>query len=596
MSRIKLLLIGARIDGHAGVLLDAISLIGIYDVVGFIDNTPDLQGTEVAGIPVVGSTDDLASIDIHADCVHISIGDNIERGKIYNILIGRGIKVETIIHPSAIVGQRVNIGSGCFIGAGAIINNGSFIDNASIINTNAVVEHDNVIGFAVHLAPSTTTSGRVRVDDYAFAGVGVTILPDTHIGSGAMIGAGSVVVRDVPKKTTVMGYAARRHIKNIYIEANMNSDDKQIFVAQPTLPDYSKLDLKFREIFSSMKLTNFSRFAQEFEHAVQDKLSVNTALSLPNGTSALMLALKAMDLKGEVICPSFTFSSSGHAITWNGLTPVFADIDPETFNLDPHDVERKITDKTCAIMGVHIFGNPCDIGHLEDIAKRHNLRLIFDAAHALGSLYRGRSIGTFGDVECFSLSGTKVVTSGEGGIATSNNDLLMERMRLGRNYGAESNYDCEFIGLNGKMSEFHAAIALESFSLLDELICKRLQLVEAYRERLADVPGLKFQRITEGCVSTYKDLGLLVDAAEFGIDRNELMQQLERAQIYTKKYFYPPLHRMKAYANISHLSDELVNTNYVADNIICIPLYSHMDIDTVNRVCNAIKQARKIGA
>lgn len=591
MAKRKIVIIGARLDGHAGVLLDVITEIGTYDIVGFLDSTPDLQGKRVAGIPVFGSTNDLETIAIPADCVHVAIGDNVARGNIFNMLSKRGIAIETIIHPAAHVSSKAHVGSGSFVGAGAIINNGARIGNASIINTGAVVEHDNVIGFAVHMAPGTTTAGRVSIGDYVFVGAGATVLPDIHIGSGALIGAGSTVVHDVSNKETVVGYAARRHVKNIYLETLPDVDTQKIFVAQPTLPEYPLLDTKFREIVSSMMLTNFSRFAQEFERNVQDRLGVDSALSLPNGTSALMLAIKAMGLQGEVICPSFTFSATGHALVWNGLTPVFADIDPETFNVDPSDVERKITSNTCAIMAVHIFGNPCDIDRLQDIARRHNLRLIFDAAHALGSTYRGMPIGGFGDVECFSLSGTKVVTSAEGGIATSNDQALMDRMRLGRNYGAGADYDCEFIGLNGKMSEFHAAIALESLARLDELVTQRLLLVERYRQRLEGIPGIKFQRITDDSVSTYKDLGILIDATQFGIDRNELMSELAKEQIYTKKYFYPPLHRMKAYANVPHKAEGLNNTNLVADNIICLPLYSHMGMDTVEKVCFAVTRA-----
>lgn len=591
MVQKKILIIGARLDGHAGVLLDVISQIGTYEIIGFLDSTPGLQGKSIFEIPVLGSTDNLETISIPADCVHIAIGDNLARGNIYNILCKRGIEVETIIHPTAHVSCKAQVGAGSFIGAGAIINNGARVGNVSIINTGAVVEHDNLLGFAVHVAPGATTAGRVTIGDYVFVGAGATVLPDISIGSGALIGAGSTVVHDVSDTETVIGYAARQHFKNIYLETLPDVDTQKIFVAQPTLPDYQRVDAKFREIFSSMLVTNFARFAQEFECSIQDRLGVGKALSLPNGTTALMLALKALNLNGEVICPSFTFSSTGHAIVWNGLTPVFADIDLATFNINPQDVEQKITKKTCAIMATHIFGNPCDIQALEVIAKRHNLKLIFDSAHALGSVYQGRPIGGFGDVECFSLSGTKVVTSGEGGIATSNNLTLMERMRLGRNYGADSDYDCEYIGLNGKMSEFHAALAIESLARLDELLTLRLSLVELYKQRLINVPGITFQQINEDSISTYKDLGILIDHNKFGIDRNELINVLANEQIYTKKYFYPPLHRIKAYANIPHRADSLRNTNYVADHIICLPLYNHMSASTVERVCSAIMRA-----
>lgn len=235
VKRKKITIIGARLDGHAGVLLDVINEMGAYEIVGFLDSMPDLQGGQVSGIPVLGSTVDLETIAIPSDCVHIAIGDNVARGNFFHILSKRGITIETIIHPTAHVSSKARVGCGSFVGAGAIINNGAEIGNASIINTRAVVEHDNVIGFAVHMAPGTTTAGRVSIGDYVFVGVGATILPDVHIGSGALIGAGSTVVHDVPNKETVVGYAARRHTKNIYLETLPDVGSQNIFVTPSTL-------------------------------------------------------------------------------------------------------------------------------------------------------------------------------------------------------------------------------------------------------------------------------------------------------------------------------------------------------------------------
>ncbi len=584
-----IIIIGARVDGHAGVILDTLESLGEYDLVGFIDNTPDLQGKVLRGVPVIGSTDDLETIEIPADYVHIAVGDNVARGKLFQILKKRSVDVLTVIHPTAVVSRHASVAEGCFVGARAVINNGAVIGAVSIINTGAIIEHDNKIGFAVHMAPGTKTTGRVRIDDYAFVGVGATILPEIHVGSGAMIGAGATVVKDVSSKTTVIGYAAKKHHRNIYADTRPDVGVKEnIYVAQPTLPEYPLLEVKFKDIANSLMLSNFAKYSNELEAVLESKLSVKKALSFPNATSALMLTLKAMDLKGEVILPSFTFSATGHAVVWNGLVPVFADIDPETFNIDPDDVERKITKNTSAILGVHVFGNPADITRLESIAKKHHLKLIFDSAHALGSVYQGRPIGSFGDVECFSLSGTKVITSAEGGIATSNDEAFMQKMHLGRNYGASSDYDCQYIGLNGKMSEFHAAIALESLALLDKFVYKRNELVQLYAKRLGELPGIRFQQIPEGHVSTYKDFAIIVEPEQFGMNRDELIRYLNLEGIFPKKYFYPPLHMMKAYAPISHRAENLVNTAAVANNIICLPIYSHMSVDKVEKICFTI--------
>ena len=584
-----MILIGARMDGHAGVVLDTINELG-YTLVGFIDNTPALQGTKINGIPVIGSSDDLDKIKIPASCIHIAIGDNVARGKLYLILKKRGIKVETIIHPTAIVSKGAQVMEGCFVGARAVINNGAVVGEAALINTGAIIEHDNQIGFAAHMAPGIKTAGRVKVGEFAFVGVGATILPDLTVGSGAMIGAGATVVSDVPARTTVIGYAAKKHGKNIYAEMKPDviETSGKVYVAQPTLPRYELLDVKFREIAKSLMLSNFATYSTELETKTEALLNVERALTFPNATSALMLVLKAMDLKGEVILPSFTFSATGHAVVWNGLTPVFADIHPETFNIDPRDVERKITSKTSAIIGVHCFGCPADIDALQAIAQKHKLKLIFDSAHALGSKYKGKPIGGFGDIECFSLSGTKVVTSAEGGIATSNNKKFMQKMQLGRNYGAAADYDCQYIGLNGKMSEFHAAIAIESFVMIDEMVARRNRLAGLYKKRLSEIPGIGFQYVPDFCMTTFKDFAVLIDPKKFGMTRTELVAKLAHEHIYTKKYFYPPLHQMKAYQTIAHRAQGLKVTDYVTNNIICLPMYSHMGDDILEKVCYAI--------
>ena len=213
---------------------------------------------------------------------------------------------------------------------------------------------------------------------------------------------------------------------------------------------------------------------------------------------------------------------------------------------------------------------------------------MFDSAHALGSKYKGKNVGIFGDAECFSLSGTKVVTSAEGGIITSNNEEFMRKMRLGRNYGAGADYDCQYIGLNGKMSELHAAIALEGLPLLDEFIHKRNLLAKLYIERLGKIPGIGFQSITPDCISTYKDFAIIIDRDRFGMGRDELIAHLNQEGIYPKKYFHPPLHSMKAYRKIDHRAEHLVNTDYISNNIVCLPIYSHMSLNTLEKICNAI--------
>ena len=588
----QIIIIGARMDGHAGVILDVLMEIGGHEVVGFVDNTPKLQNSRINGIPVIGSTDNLDTLDFDTEDFHIAIGDNVARHNLYKILKQRNLNVMTLIHPSATVSRYARIGEGCFIGPHAVVNNGVNIGCVSIINTGTIVEHHSKIGNAVHVAPGVHTAGRVRIDDYSFVGMGSTVLPDIHIGNGVMVGAGTTITKNVPPNTTMIGYAARKHTKNIYVDTkpDIQPTAQKIYVAQPTLPEYPLLDEKFRDIAKSLVLSNFAKYSNKLEIEVANILDVKNTLSFPNATTSLLLSLKALELTGEVILPSFTFSATGHAVVWNGLKPVFADIDLKTFNIDPDDVERKITDKTSAILAVHIFGNPCDISRLEAIAKKHKLRLIFDSSHALGSKYSGKMIGSFGDIECFSLSGTKVITSAEGGIVTSNNTEIISKMDIGRNYGAGQDYNCQFIGLNGKMSEFHAAIALESLSLIDKLVSRRNELADLYRKRLSEIPGISFQYIDEGDLSTFKDFAMIIDREKFGMDRDKLITHLNRESIFPKKYFFP-IHLMKAYEKIPHRAEKLPHTEYIANNIVCLPIYSHMGEDTLEKICYAIFRA-----
>ncbi len=585
----QIIIVGARMDGHAGVVLDLMMEIGGYDVIGFVDNTLSLQNTNVNGIPVLGSTDNLDTLDFDTEDFHIAIGDNVVRHNLYKILKLRNLNVMTLIHPSATVSRYAEIGEGCFIGPHAVVNNGVSIGCVSIINTGTIVEHNSRIGNAVHVAPGVHTAGKVRIDDYSFVGLGSTVLPDIHIGNGVMVGAGTTITKNVPANTTMIGYAARKHTKNVYVDTkpDIQPTAQKIYVAQPTLPEYPLLDEKFRDIAKSLILSNFAKYSNKLEMEVANILDVKNALSFPNATTSLLLSLKVLELTGEVILPSFTFSATGHAVVWNGLKPVFADINPKTFNIDPDDVERKITDKTSAILAVHIFGNPCDISRLEAIAQKHKLRLIFDSSHALGSGHAGKMIGGFGDIECFSLSGTKVITSAEGGIITSNNSEIISKVDIGRNYGAGQDYDCQFIGLNGKMSEFHAAIALESLSLIDKFVSRRNELADLYRKRLSEIPGISFQHIDEGDLSTFKDFAMIIDRDKFGMDRDKLISMLNQEGIFPKKYF-SPLHLMKAYEKVPYKAESLTHTKCVAENIICLPIYSHMTEDTLEKICYAV--------
>ena len=588
-KKTPVIIIGAQLRGNAGRVLEILEEISSYEVIGFLDNAEEFQNKIINGIPVLGKTDNLEDLDLPAKNFHIAIGDNYVRREISERLKALDNNLITLIHPRAIVSNNSEIDEGCYIGPGVIIRRNVHIGRVSIIDAGSIIGANTEIGCAVSVLSGVKIARDVMVGDDTFIGMSASILSGVHIGSGVLIDVNTVVRGNVPSGTTMKEYALKDYPKNIFSDADPDVTlNKQVYVAQPTLPNYSLIDEKFRKIFKSRMLSNFSHYSNQFELNIQRLISVDKALAFPNCTSALMLAVKMLNLTGEVILPSFTFSATGHAIAWNGLTPVFTDIDPQTFNIDPDDVERKITDKTSAIMAVHVFGNPCEVTRLEDIAKRYNLKLIFDSAHALGSKYNGTSIGCFGDVECFSLSGTKVITSAEGGIATSNDKELMNKIDLGRNYGADDDYNCNYLGLNGKMSEFHAAIAIESISLLSDSVRARNEVVSLYKKRLSEIPGISFQYVPDEHVSTYKDFAIIIDRELFGMERDELINNLQQEDIYPKKYFSPPLHRMSFYKNIDHKADGLENTDKVASNIICLPIFSHMRSDTIEKICFTI--------
>lgn len=364
----------------------------------------------------------------------------------------------------------------------------------------------------------------------------------------------------------------------------------KIPITEPTIPDLSALRSGYMRILKSRMITN-SAFTRELEAEVQKRLKVKHAIAVNSCTSGLMLVMKALGLKGKIVMPSFTFHATAHAAVWNRLVPVFADCDPETFNLDPKSAEDAITSGTSAILAVHIFGNPADVEALARIARKKNVKLIFDAAHGFGSSHKGKPIGSFGDAEVFSLSPTKLVTAGEGGMVTTNDDRIAKSVRMGRNYGDGGNYDCEFSGLSARLSECNALLGLESLKNLEKNVARRHEAVELYKKSLSWIPGISFQKIEKGDRSSCKDFAMLVDYKKIGISRDRLYDMLVSQGVTVKKYFYPPVHKQKTFKRFAgrNPAARLKNTNYISENILSLPLYSHIETATIIRICSTIK-------
>ena len=359
---------------------------------------------------------------------------------------------------------------------------------------------------------------------------------------------------------------------------------------RPTIPTIDEILCRFLPSFSDGMLTNGAAVAR-LEERVAERLGVSHCVAVSSCTCGLVLVLKALGIKGEVILPSFTFFATGHAALWNGLRPKFADCDPSTWTIDTADVESKITEHTGAIIAVHLYGNPARIHALQQIASRHGLKLIFDAAHAFGSSHRNSPVGGFGDAEVFSLSPTKLLVAGEGGLVCTNDATLARLIRAGRNYGDNGSYDPELLGLNARMTEFNAALALAGLDLVDRKVSRHNQIAEQYMSLLAGTPGIQFQVVDEGDHSTYKDFSILISPNEFGMSRDEVGAALQSQGIPTKKYFYPPLHRQKLFATGGAAgAPGLPITERVSERVLSLPIYESLSDEIVECAAIAIRR------
>jgi dTDP-4-amino-4,6-dideoxygalactose transaminase len=366
--------------------------------------------------------------------------------------------------------------------------------------------------------------------------------------------------------------------------------DRAIPIVRPYLPSYQEIEGPLKRMLDSGLITNAANVA-EFETKAAKYLDVKNVVAVSSCTSGLILTMKALGLKKEIILPSFTFHATAHAIEWVGAKPVLADCDPETFNIDPDNVESLINDDTCAIVAVNIFGNPIDYTRLESIAKKHNIDLIVDSAHGFGSRYKSRLTGGHGKAEVFSLSPTKVLVSGEGGLVATNDDALAGIIKVARNYGDPGTYDCEMAGFNARMAEFNAILGLATLTKLEDNLRRREHLVDIYKKDLSMLPGLSFQRIEDASRSTYKDFTILIDSCRFGLDRDVLYRAMESEKIATKKYFYPPLHRQKLYSRYYNSKvNKLTVTNNVSDNVLTLPLFYGLSDSDVKAICRAVSR------
>lgn len=368
---------------------------------------------------------------------------------------------------------------------------------------------------------------------------------------------------------------------------------EEIPIARPPLSRYTteRFMGKLKEILDSGQITNGDSVS-EFERRVASLLGVKHAVALSSCTSGLILTMQLLGLAGkEVLMPTFTFAATAHAAYWNKCRVVFVDSDPETFDISISDLKSRISPHTAGIIGVHVFGNPCEAEALAEVAREHKLRLVLDAAHGLGTSLRGRRIGGFGDAEVFSCSPTKIVTTLDGGIVSTNNPALARELGTARNYGVYPDYTCAVPGLSARMSEIGATLGQAMLSDIDEMVSNRNSYADRYRCGLKEVPGIRFQKTTPGGVHGYKDFAIVVEPGEFGIGRDLLAKALELEGIATKKYFSPLCHELKPFKR--HARTGLASAESLSKNVLCLPMYSYMDMALINRICLAIMRIHK---
>jgi dTDP-4-amino-4,6-dideoxygalactose transaminase len=361
-------------------------------------------------------------------------------------------------------------------------------------------------------------------------------------------------------------------------------------MTQPSMPSLGEVTKDLADMFSSRMITNHV-FVRRFEDAVRARIGCEHAVAMSSCTSGLMLALARVRRKGgSVVLPSYTFSATGHAIAWNGLRMRPVDIDPETFMVDVDQVQRALAARSVvAVMAVHLFGLAAPVDALRDVCEDRRVPVIYDSAHALGASHGGRAIGNFGMCEVFSLSPTKVVVSGEGGIVTTNDGRLADYLRMGRNYGDDGTGRCAFSGINARMSELHASLGYHSLAHLDENLERRKRMVLRLKDRLSGLPGITFQRVDRLEETTYKDFATVIDPRAFGLRRDEVRKALAAEGIATKTYFDPPVHRQPAFRSLMG-KYRLPVSERLASRILNLPMYSHIEEAQVDAMAHAMER------
>lgn len=370
--------------------------------------------------------------------------------------------------------------------------------------------------------------------------------------------------------------------------------EQPIYVTRPILPDVDEFIHKLRDIWDAKWLTNNGPQHALLEEKIRSYLKVQYISLFNNGTIALITAIRSLRLYGEVITTPFTFPATPHVLTWNNIRPIFCDIDPVTMNIDPKKIESMITPQTTGILAVHVFGTPCDVEAIQQVADRYGLKVVYDAAHAFGVEIDGRGIGTFGDISMFSFHATKLFHTAEGGAWAFNDRNLKQRIDLLRNFGIKNEEEVIMPGINGKMNEIQAALGLVLLGQVEEERLKRQRLIEAYRALLKDVEGIHVNNALPGIKNSCQYFVIRIEEKRFGISRDEVYERFKQYNVFTRKYFYPLCSDYTCYRQLpSSAPGNLPVAHAVVQEVLSMPLYGGLSLDDVERLCAILKSFRR---
>jgi dTDP-4-amino-4,6-dideoxygalactose transaminase len=386
----------------------------------------------------------------------------------------------------------------------------------------------------------------------------------------------------------------KRQVESLAIFGGEPAFRRPLHVGRPHLGSRDAFIRRINGIFDRVWLTNSGPCEEEFERQLAAFLGVRHVVAMCNATIALAVLARALRLQGEVLLPAFTFVATAHALEWQGLRPVFCDIDPATHNIDPQSVEAQITSRTSAIVGVHVWGRPCPVAALTRLARAHNLALVFDAAHAFGATLEQRPLGGCGNAEVFSFHATKLVNAFEGGAVTTNDDDLAAALRAMRNFGFVGYDQVDRLGINAKLTEGAAAMGLTSLESVEEFVAINRKQYHTYRDRLATIPGIKVVEYDERERCNYQYVPVEIDSAAAGLSRDEIQTTLIAENVLARRYFYPGCHQMVPYVGRSHAA--LPVTDRLISRILCLPSGSGVDTNAVETIADIVRTASQHAA